>query len=220
MEKPIEFDKTVFINCPFDTAYQPLMECIVFTVIACGFCPLSALQEQDSGTIRLDKIKRLIRLSRLGIHDISRTDLDDVYHLPRFNMPFELGMDIAACHYGEAFLKTKRIIILDKEQYRYQKFISDIAGQDIVAHNNSVPETIGKIRSWLNARGEHGKTPLIGSKILIKKHQDFRNGLLEFCQRWGLDAHNLNFVDLICAMQSWTKSNPSSFHTASQHHPK
>jgi hypothetical protein len=204
----------VFINCPFDGAYQPLTECIVFTVIACGFSPVSALQEQDSGTIRLDKIKRLIGSSRLGIHDISRTEVDGIYHLPRFNMPFELGMDIAACHYGESFLRTKRIIILDAERYRYQKFISDIAGQDIVAHDNSVAETIGKIRPWLNAWTELEKAPLIGSKILIEIHQDFQNELLEFCERRGLDAHHLDFIDLTCVMQSWTKTNPGRFSNA------
>jgi len=151
MAKPAQYDTNVFINCPFDETYVPILESIVFTVIACGFTPCSALQERDAGAIRLEKIKRLIGSSRLGIHDISRTDVDVDSGLPRFNMPFELGIDIAACYFGKGHLTNKKILIFDKDKYRYQKFISDIAGQDISAHNDSYTEAIAKIRPWLNS---------------------------------------------------------------------
>lgn len=80
-----------------------MLEAIVFGVVACGLMPRSALEEADSGDNRLDKIIRLIRASAYGIHDLSRTqsnpphgnEREVVPVLPRFNMPFELGLDIA-----------------------------------------------------------------------------------------------------------------------------
>src|SRR5688572_15103800 len=94
------FGNSVFINCPFDDDYWPMLEAIVFTVLACGFRPRSALEELDSGTVRLNKIERIIRACKYGIHDLCRVEPGAQTKLPRFNMPFELGLDIAAKAFG------------------------------------------------------------------------------------------------------------------------
>jgi len=54
--------------------------------------PRCALEVQDSSENRLKKILRIIGECQFAIHDISRTDLDKKHQLPRFNMPFELGL--------------------------------------------------------------------------------------------------------------------------------
>lgn len=82
----------VFINCPFDNDYQPLFDAMVFTILRCGFVPRCALELVDAAGTRIDKIVNIIRECPLGVHDISRTELDSGSHLPRFNMPFELGL--------------------------------------------------------------------------------------------------------------------------------
>lgn len=92
----------VFINCPFDKDYWPLLEVIVFTVVACGFKPRSALEQSDAATVRLDKIQTLIGQSAFGIHDISRAKVARVEDYPRFNMPFELGLDLGCQRHGSA----------------------------------------------------------------------------------------------------------------------
>jgi hypothetical protein len=43
-------------------------------------------------------------------------------------------------HYGAPRQREKRLLIFDTEQYRYQKFISDLAGMGIHAHG-AEPET-------------------------------------------------------------------------------
>src|SRR3954468_20883340 len=82
------FASSVFINCPFDDDYWPTFEALVFTVVACDFNPRCALEELDSGTVRLTKIQRIIQACRFGIHDLSRVELAAANSLPRFNMPF------------------------------------------------------------------------------------------------------------------------------------
>ena len=127
---PGGYGRQVFINCPFDDAYLPLFRAITFVIRACDYQARCALEAMDAGEIRMAKILRLIRGCRFGIHDISRTTLDPVSNLPRFNMPLELGLFLGAAHYGNSTQRRKQTLVLDVERFRYQKFLSDIAGQD------------------------------------------------------------------------------------------
>jgi len=86
-----EFDVGVFINCPFDQAYLKIFHSIVFVVIHCGFRARCAQEIDDGGEVRIEKIASIIASCRFGIHDLSRTELDRLNRLPRFNMPLELG---------------------------------------------------------------------------------------------------------------------------------
>lgn len=84
--------KDVFINCPFDTGYRPILTAIVFAIHDLGFVARSALERDDGGEVRLSKIEGIIEQCKFGIHDLSAVELDTSTHLPRFNMPLELGL--------------------------------------------------------------------------------------------------------------------------------
>jgi hypothetical protein len=202
MAKPIDFSTNVFVNCPFDEDYRPLLRAMVFSVIICGFTPCLALQQRDAGAIRIEKIKKLIRGCRLGIHDISRTETDADSCLPRFNMPFELGLDLGAREYGGGYLKEKQILILDKERYRFQRFLSDIAGQDIAAHNQSPAILVEKVRSWLNTMRASGP-PLLGATRITSLYDNFLVELPKMCAAAKLDHANLDFNDFLHFCSEW-----------------
>ena len=87
-----------------------------------------------------------------SVQDISRTELNAA-GLPRFNMPFELGLFLGAKRFGNAMQRRKTCLVLDREPYRYQAFLSDIAGQDIAAHGGEPVRAIGAVRDWLAAGG-------------------------------------------------------------------
>ncbi len=93
----------------------------------------------------------MIPACQFGIHDLSRVELTTANSLPRFNMPFELGLDIAARAFGAGAMKRKQFLILDAVPYRYQQFISDISGQDIRCHNGSPDRAIDLVRNWLRS---------------------------------------------------------------------
>jgi hypothetical protein len=164
------YDRGVFINCPFDRAYRPLLEALVFTVLACGFVPRSALEIDDSNQIRLEKIAALIGGCRLGVHDISRTDTSSPGGLPRFNVPLELGGFLFVQRLGLPAQRRKRALILDSEPSRYRNFISDIAGQDIKAHDNEPARVIAAVRDFLSGTGE---SILPGGRTLQRRFADF-----------------------------------------------
>ncbi|HEV2817827.1 MAG TPA: hypothetical protein VGW40_11490 [Allosphingosinicella sp.] len=56
-------------------------------------------------------------------------------------MPLELGLFRGAKRFGNKAQKLKRALILDIEQFRYQRFISDLAGIDIHAHGGDPART-------------------------------------------------------------------------------
>src|SRR5438876_8722653 len=116
------YERQVFVNVPFDRRYTKLFHALVFAVHDCGFTVRCALEGSDSADVRLDKLLRLIRVCRFGIHDLSRTTLDTANRLPRFNMPLELGLFLGARQFGDTEQRAKRALILDSAPYRYQKF--------------------------------------------------------------------------------------------------
>src|SRR5258708_31957290 len=145
------YEQNVFINCPFDRDYAVLFDAIVFAVFDCGFRPVCARERMNGAQVRLDKITNFIRDCRYSIHDLSRTEVYGRYSLPRFNMPLELGIALGCSKFGAGRQRRKTALILDRRQYRYHKFISDIAGQDICEHNNRPSRAIEAVRDWLRA---------------------------------------------------------------------
>jgi len=151
-----DFDQCVFINCPFDDDYLPLLRVLIFTVIQCGFRPRIATESADSGEVRIKKILNLICESRFSIHDISRIEALKAGDLPRFNMPFELGIDIGCRELGQESFNTKKCLILEKERFRYQKVLSDISGSDIKAHDGDPIRLVAAVRNWFAENGVYG----------------------------------------------------------------
>lgn len=190
----------VFINCPFDSDYEELFHALCFTIVACGFVPRCALEHIDSGEVRLEKIRRIIASSALGVHDISRTELSTSTNLPRFNMPFELGLFLGSKFYGPPAHRSKKTLILDRERYRFQQFLSDIGGQDPEAHHGDTARAIEAVRNWLQCSTE---CVLDGPLHLMFKFQQFRAELprMAFVRGWQ-DEHT-NFSDLIRIMRRW-----------------
>ena len=182
------------------TWVKPLFDAMVFAVHDCGFIPRCALEEDDASEVRIDKIYNIIADCRYGIHDISRTELDKDSNLPRFNMPLELGIFLGAKRFGVEEQKRKKCLVLDREQYRYQQFISDISGQDIQAHNNSSREVITRVRNWLRTASRRETIP--GGSIIWRRYRDFRRDLPETARACQLTVEDLIFNDYTAHVKS------------------
>jgi hypothetical protein len=202
---PASPSASVFINCPFDEQYQPLFEAIVFCVAACGFVPRCTLELTDAGEVRIENIYRLIDQCNHGIHDISRTEVEDQpYQLPRFNMPLELGIFLGAKRF-RGHSSQKRCLIMDRAPYRYKRFISDIGGQDIKAHDNSPANAIRHVRNWLQSAP--GKASIPGGAIIWKKYGRFRRELPVIAEEAELDPAQLTFIDYLQLVINWLKEH-------------
>jgi len=204
LSAPEEYDGNVFINCPFDAEYTAIFEAIVFAVNDIGFRPKCARERLDSSQVRLQKISALISASRYSIHDLSRTALDDVNLLPRFNMPLELGIDLG-CKYFHPDCGDKSLLIFDSEQYRFQKFVSDLSGQDIHQHANDPKTAVMRVRNWL--RTESGNSGMPGGAAVYARYEEFRSELPVICTRLNLDVGDLTFADFSYTVVGWLSTH-------------
>jgi hypothetical protein len=203
------YDSDVFINCPFDSRFQELFNAIVFAVFDCGFRPRCSLELDDGSQVRIDKIFDLIRDCKLGMHDISRTEAEEGSGFPRFNMPLELGMFLGAKRFGQGVHKQKVCLILDREKFRYQSFISDISGQDIRPHEGKPSLAIEVVRDWL--RGARPDVSIPGGTVIGDRYATFLVQLPTLCERLRLAPGRLTFLDFKWCISSWLQVNSWDF---------
>jgi hypothetical protein len=149
LRPPSEYEKCVFINCPFDPGYQDLMLAMVYSVVAHGFLPRSARETEGDAEPRFSRILATIAGSKYSIHDLSRSTGEGGDNLARFNMPLELGMAAAFRFEREGTSRPHRWLALVPDGYGYQRFISDLAGFDPARHDSSVPSIIREVSAWL-----------------------------------------------------------------------
>ena len=195
----------VFVNCPFDKGYKPIFDAIMFAITDLGFVARSAREEDDGGEFRLAKIQRIIEQCRYGVHDISAVKLDSKHKLPRFNMPLELGLFLGCKRYGSSRQRHKVSLIFDADPYRYQIFISDIAGQDIHSHGNDVKTAMQELRTWLATASKRTKLP--GGKDIFDRYERFHADLPALCAELKLEPAEVTFKDLRQMMAAWLKQN-------------
>jgi hypothetical protein len=113
--------------------------------------------------------------------------------LPRFNMPLELGVFLGAKRYGNPEQRTKRCIIFDTDRFRYQRFISDLAGQDIHAHDGQEDTLISELTAWLRAQSGYRAIP--GGRAVISEYGRFKTSLPAICADRGLAPDEITFGD-------------------------
>lgn len=190
----------VFINCPFDGGYLQIFRALIFGIFACGFRPRSALELEDSGQLRLEKLYGLVEECRFGIHDLSRTQLDPINKLPRFNMPLELGLFLGAKRYGSKSQKLKRALILDVEKHRYQKFISDLAGMDIKEHGSDAAKALRQTRNWL---ANVSRRDLPSSTKIERLYRRFEKNLPAICDEREFELTEITYVDFERIVVAW-----------------
>lgn len=206
-----DFDSNVFVNCPFDDDYRQLLLSVVFAVKTLGFNPRLSLERNDSGETRIDKILNLIRESKFGIHDLSRIVSSGSEEHYRMNMPFELGIDYGCQKLKGDIWSSKKILILEKERYRYQKALSDLSGSDIKNHDDDPIKAIKVIRNWF-VPSEIERAP--SGNVIWNDFNDFQAFLHdELVIKDGHDSvDEVEVIEVISMMDSWftTKCNKSS----------
>jgi hypothetical protein len=195
------FARDVFINCPFDSAYQTMFRAMVFAITRSGFRARCALEVDDASQNRWASISDIVDQCRYGVHDISRTESDGDPPLPRFNMPLELGLFLGAKRFGDEVQKRKRCLVMDTERYRYQRFISDLAGQDIHAHGDDPAACIEAVASWLRDQSRSKTVP--GGRAMARDFEQFEAQLPALCQGLQLEVDEMTFGDLTTLMSEY-----------------
>jgi hypothetical protein len=123
-------------------------------------------------------------------------------------MPFELGLDLGCKRFGKRHEREKVILIMDVERFRYQKFISDISGQDIYAHDGSHRLVINQVRDWLRPHLNPEKVVIPSGTEIQARFRTFKRDLPTISSRLRWNPKRLNFVDYVYAVANWISENP------------
>lgn len=145
------FEKNVFVNCPFDATFYPLLRPLLFTIIYVGLKPRIATERLDSGEARIAKIVELIQDSKYAIHDLSKIKATKKGEFFRLNMPFELGIDVGCRLFKGGECESKKCLVLVGERYKYQAAISDLSNSDVANHKNTPEDVVVETRNWLSS---------------------------------------------------------------------
>lgn len=125
--------ESVFLNVPYDSAYEKQFLALIASTIALGRTPRCVLEVAEGGLGRLSRLVNIIAQCEVSVHDLSRVGLP-----ARFNMPFELGL---ACAIAEV-QPPHVFVLLEKVPYRIQRTLSDVNGRDPYIHGGTIRGTI------------------------------------------------------------------------------
>lgn len=123
-------------------------------------------------------------------------------------MPLELGLDLGCKRYGKAYLQEKVILVLDFEPYRFQRFISDIAGQDIDTHENDQRQAVNAVRNWLRLELDPKLVRTPSGGAIYDRYEAFQVILPSICAKLNWDITALPFSDFSWAVYDWITNNP------------
>lgn len=201
--RPNVRESSVFLNVPYDSRFENLFLAYIAGISAFGFSPRATL-EIPFGERRLDRILALIRASKYSVHDLSRVQRDGNPRLPRFNMPFELGLTIAlerSSHPDHAW------IVCETVAHRVKRSLSDLDGTDAYIHGGTIA---GIFRELRNAFVGSSRQPTVRQMAQIYKvlRTEFKNVL----QRTGAsEAFNASVFKELCVLGSTAADELTAF---------
>ena len=186
----------VFLNVPYDSAFENLYLAYIAGLSAFGLTPRATLEIPTSSR-RLDRILNLIDRCDHSIHDLSRVQLDArAPRVPRFNMPFELGLAVA-----RAGRKRQQCwYVCETVPHRIKKSLSDLDGTDVRIHGGTVKGVFGALCD-IFVRKTRQPTVL----EMYRGYLQLRRNLSRIVRQAGaLDSYSARvFRDLVFAAQAY-----------------
>ena len=202
------FNKNVFINCPFDSQYNSLLNPILFTIIYVGFTPQIASQTRDSGEQRINKILSLILNSRYSLHDLSRIRSGRQGEFFRLNIPFELGIDYGCRRTSNGHLRKKRFLVLGANPHDFKRALSDLGGVDAKSHGNDPKKAVIALRNWF-VDTVHLRNLPSGSSIW-EEFGDFHLDFYNQRKKDGFSRQDIKLTPIaeyIACIRDWLKTH-------------
>jgi hypothetical protein len=175
--------KSVFINCPFDTQYEPLFDALLLAIVSCGFIPRCAIESGDVAVSRMERIFVALQSSAYSIHDLSRCQGEGEHLLARFNMPLELGIAMTRRRVQSNGGASHDWLVLVPNDAPYGRFISDLAGFDLKTYDGREETLVQRVMGWLVTRD--GAVAGVSPQPLLRKLARFREQKAKLKAEWS-----------------------------------
>lgn len=157
----------VFLNVPFDKPYEPIFIGLIGSLAYLGNDPTTVLDLGGGAAPRMDRLIAAIRGNPFSVHDLSRVEIPAraVGAVPRFNMPFELGLAVAVSR-SERREPRHGFVLLESRRFRLQRSLSDMNGYDPLIHNGTQG---GAIRAMFEAFSVGGPADVGAAHRLVRR---------------------------------------------------
>lgn len=137
----------VFLNFPFDEAFEPYANAMHFAVVAAGLIPVCAKDLTTPDKPRLEILVDAIVKCHYSIHDFSRLAGEGEKNFARFNMPVEMGM--ALFNALQTQRKNHRCAFFVPSGHDYKMAASDLAGLDPIDYKGDELSLVAAVYEWL-----------------------------------------------------------------------
>lgn len=156
---------------PFGDEHERVYLALIAGLSALGFIPRCVLQVDAGGRHRLERLYRLISECGSSVHDLSCVELSpDRPKVPRFNMPFELGLAAAMNLAGS----RHRWFVLEAQRYQLQKSLSDVNGYDPFIHDGAPGGVLDVLRDMFRT-----SRPQPSTAKLMKVYEALRQAAVQ-----------------------------------------
>lgn len=165
----------VFLNIPFDGAYEPIFIGLVGALVHLGRRPTTVLELGGGAAPRMDRLIGAIRGNAFSVHDLSRVEPSGrgAGAVPRFNMPFELGLAVAVSR-SESRRPRHGFVLLESKRFRLQRSLSDMNGYDPLIHHGTQG---GAIHSMFEAFSAAEAADIGAARRLVRRLSQVADGL-------------------------------------------
>ena len=162
----------VFINIPFHKEYEATLVALISGIKVFGLVPQVVTQDIRSKH-RLGKLIGMIQRSAWSFHDLSYVRRDGRERVPRFNMPFELGLAAGGTAKSKCF-------VLERRRHRLQQSLSDWNGLDPLIYNGTVAGIHRALLTVFDRRGSQ-----INVKLLSRVYREVWRRYGELRREYG-----------------------------------
>ena len=156
--------RSVFLNVPYDGEFQPLFLAYLVGVRGFGLLPHAALEVPSIGP-QIDRIVQLLKTCDYSIHDMSWVGLTEEHpQVPRFNMPFELGMA-----YWYSLQGDHQCRIFESDHRRFERSLSDLKGFHVYQHQSAEAELFSRLtEAFIDEDLKPSVEDMIAIYVLVK----------------------------------------------------
>lgn len=195
-------ENAIFINCPFDNKYLPLLRALLFVSRFYGLEVKIASSDLDSKSNRLARIITLMRETKYSVHDLSKMKSEKKGEYYRMNMPFELGLD-----YGIGG-KDKVFLIFEKNPFKLKIALSDINGWDVRPHLDNPETLIKEFRRWIVVnRNLSQEIKAYSSSDIWYKYNDFYGNFSDYMTINHLNDEEISIKEYLEYIDSYLAKN-------------
>jgi len=181
---------SVFLNIPFELAYEPIFVGFIVGLVTVGLVPRSVIELNENGTGRMERLFELMKGCRCSIHDLTYSGTEF-----RYNMPFELGIAYALSRNDPDAV----ILVFETAKRDLLKTLTDLRGFDPKVHEMDGHKALAATHATFISPNlpDPEEVGLLIYNDIMKNLPKFRKGHSTIFNKWS-------FSLLVHTAKSWS----------------